>query len=335
MKNNNSLLESIKKDILKIPIQRLNIDFIESKIIPIAQANGFNIKAEEILKFEDNISSEFSEDDLSLVSGGKMNNKFIATGLLSLASLCISPNLILSVKALGEDPISTEVSITAETTKGVQTPTKLIYVPYINQNDIVYGCEAVSSTMLLQHYGYKISEKDFTDNYLVQKDWYKDVDGQSYGPDPHAAYPGNPYIDNGENCGFGSFAPSTAKSIDKVLDVTKHETKVTTGLSLIDLVKNYIDKDIPVLVWATMDMKQTSPGYSWIINYVDENSPYKVGDKFTWMRGEHCLVLVGYDDNNYYFNDPYKNHGLIAYEKDLANQRFLELGKQSVVILEK
>jgi uncharacterized protein YvpB len=53
------------------------------------------------------------------------------------------------------------------------------------------------------------------------------------------------------------------------------------------------------------------------------------------MKGEHCLVLVGYDDNNYYFNDPYKNHGVIPYEKKLVNQRFLELGKQSVVILEK
>lgn len=82
-------------------------------------------------------------------------------------------------------------------------------------------------------------------------------------------------------------------------------------------------------------MSQSSPGRTWIIDYVDENSPYRIGDKYTWQRNEHCLVLVGYDDDNYYFNDPYKNHGLIAYNKALVEQRFLEMGKQSVVVINK
>lgn len=212
---------------------------------------------------------------------------------------------------------------------------KIIDVPYINQNEIVSGCETVSATMLLRYYNYNISEKDFADNYLIQKDWYQNSDGKIYGPDPNAAYPGNPYIKSGKNCGFGSYACSTAKSIEKILDLSKHEVKVTAGMNLDDLVVNYIDKDIPVLIWATMDMKPSSFGLSWIVNYTDESSPYKIGDVFTWTSGEHCLVLVGYDDNNYYFNDPYKNHGLISYEKSLVKQRFLELGKQSIVILEK
>lgn len=212
---------------------------------------------------------------------------------------------------------------------------KIIKVPYINQNDIVFGCEAVSAAMVLQFYGYSISEKDFTDNYLIKRDWYIDKKGVWHGPDPNAAYPGDPYKDFGVNCGFGIFAPGLAKSMNKVLNLSRHEVVVKTGIGLSDLVKNYIDNGTPVLVWATMDMKQSSPGRSWIIDYVDENSPYKIGDNFTWTRSEHCLVLVGYDDDNYYFNDPYKNHGLIAYNKSLVEQRFLEMGKQSVVIAEK
>ena len=263
-----------------------------------------------------------------------MNYKFIIIGLLSLQIL-LKTSWDLTAKAMNGEAVAEEINNAPEKIKNSCKPTKLINVPYINQNDIVYGCEAVSSTMLLQYYGQKISEKEFTDKYLIQKDWFVGSDNKSYGPDPYAAYPGNPYKSSGENCGFGSFAPSTAKSIDKVLDAKRHQTKITTGMNLIDLIKNYIDKNIPVLIWATMDMKETNSGYSWITNYVDENSPYKIGDTFTWPRGEHCLVLVGYDDNNYYFNDPYKNHGLIAYEKKLVNQRFLELGKQSVVILEK
>lgn len=212
---------------------------------------------------------------------------------------------------------------------------EIIKVPYINQNDIVFGCEAVSAAMVLQFYGYNISAKDFTDNYLIKRDWYIDENGVWYGPDPNAAYPGDPYKDSGLNCGFGIFAPGLAKSMNKVLNLSRHEAVVKTGLSLSDLVKNYIDNGIPVLIWATMDMKQSSPGRSWIIDYVDENSPYKIGDKFIWIRSEHCLVLVGYDDNYYYFYDPYKNHGLIAYNRRLVEQRFLEMGKQSVVIADK
>lgn len=213
--------------------------------------------------------------------------------------------------------------------------TKLINVPYINQADIIYGCEAVSATMVLKYYGYNISEKDFTDNYLIRRNWYIGSKGRVYGPDPNAAYPGNPYIGGGINCGYGCYAPSTAKSINKVLDPSKHETKFTKEKELTDLVTTYIDNDIPVLIWATMGMSPSKPGNSWIIDYVDENSPYKIGDVFTWISGEHCLVLVGYDNDNYYFNDPYKNHGIICYGKDLVNQRFTELGKQSVVILPK
>lgn len=211
---------------------------------------------------------------------------------------------------------------------------KIINVPYINQNDIVYGCEAVSSTMILKHLGYEISEKEFTDEYLIKKDWHIGGDGRMYGPDPNAAFPGNPYVSSGINCGFGCYAPSTAKSINKVLDENKHKTKITTGSDLSELQKNYIDNDIPVLIWATMDMKPSRKTRTWIINYTDENSSLKNGDKFTWIAGEHCLSLVGYDDVNYYFNDPYKNHGLIGYDKSLVEKRFEELGKQSLVIIE-
>ncbi|MBR0184243.1 MAG: C39 family peptidase [Clostridia bacterium] len=263
-----------------------------------------------------------------------MNYKLMMTGLLSLQMLFTKTSWDPTAKAMNGKTVAAEINNVPEEIKNSCKPTKLINVPYINQNDIVYGCEAVSSTMLLQYYGYEISEKDFTDKYLIKKDWFV-KSGHMHGPDPHATYAGNPYESSGKNFGFGIFAPGTAKSIDKVVDTKKHKTKITTGMNLIDLIKNYIDKDIPVLIWATMDMKETSPGRSWIINYVDENSPYKIGDIFTWMKGEHCLVLVGYDDNNYYFNDPYKNHGVIPYEKKLVNQRFLELGKQSVVILEK
>ena len=66
---------------------------------------------------------------------------------------------------------------------------KIIDVPYLNQLDVVFGCEAVSATMVLQFYGCDLSWRDFTDSYLIRRDWRID-NGVIYGPDPWAAYPG-------------------------------------------------------------------------------------------------------------------------------------------------
>ena len=252
----------------------------------------------------------------------KANKRFIAIFISLVLFLAIPIN----AAALGEEIMLNN----GYKDKGV---TKIIDVPYISQNEILYGCEAVSSTMLLRYYGFYIDENDFTNNYLIKKDWHYGSDGKMYGPDPNAAFAGNPYLCSGINCGFGCFAAATAKSINKVLDNNYYTAKAIKGFDLDYLITNYIDKNQPVLVWATMDMLESRLTCSWIIDYVDENSSYKIGDTYTWRAGEHCLVLVGYDDDNYYFNDPYKSHGLIAYKKDLVRQRYNEMGKQSVAMM--
>lgn len=73
-----------------------------------------------------------------------------------------------------------------------------------------------------------------------------------------------------------------------------------------------------------MNMVQPRPGKSWIV----EDS----GKTFQWIAGEHCLVLVGYDKDHYYFNDPYESNGLKAFKKGLVEDRFQALGRQAVVV---
>ena len=217
-------------------------------------------------------------------------------------------------------------------------------VPYINQykEEIPSGCEAVSATMLINYYGYELTAQKFISDYLIKKDWYEKsrsiiytiIYGHDiYGPDPNAAYPGNPYISTGTNCGFGSYAPATAKSMNNVLGPSKHKAIWKKGLELSEIAEKYIKNDIPVLIWATTDMKEPKPGMKWTIDYVDENSKLKKGDQFTWIAGEHCLVLIGYDDKNYYFNDPCTTK-TCAYEKSIVEKRYEELGKQCVYIQE-
>lgn len=246
--------------------------------------------------------------------------------LLTSALVAVSALLVGSSAVLGADGTPVDRDAVAK-----DPSAKLIDVPYLNQLDVVFGCEAVSATMVLQYYGVDISWKEFTDNYLITKPWREDPDGRRFGPDPFAAYPGNPYKDDGPNCGYGCYAPCLAKSMNKVLPEEKRAF-VTTGLKLCDLIANYIDEGDPVIVWGTMNMVPSRLTRTWTIDYVDENSPYRLGDSFTWLGNEHCLVLVGYDAERYFFNDPYENHGLIGYGRELFEQRFLEFGKMSVVV---
>lgn len=45
---------------------------------------------------------------------------------------------------------------------------KISNVPLIGQSKLPTGCETCSATMLLNFYGYKISETTFADKYLVK-----------------------------------------------------------------------------------------------------------------------------------------------------------------------
>lgn len=208
---------------------------------------------------------------------------------------------------------------------------KLIKVPYLNQNDIASGCESVSAVMVLKYYGYNITARQFVDSHLNKKPWHES-NGVIYGPDPNSAFPGDPYVSSGRNCGYGCYAPCIANAMNKITGSSRQAFE-KTGKSLEDLCHTFVDADMPVLVWATINMVPSEPGVRWKIDYTDANSKYQNGSTFQWIKHEHCLVLVGYNDNNYFFNDPYKNNGVVGYPKNIVESRFRELGSQSVVLI--
>ncbi len=53
---------------------------------------------------------------------------------------------------------------------------------------------------------------------------------------------------------------------------------------------------------------------------------------FTWRYNEHCLVLVGYTDKCYVFNDPLSQKNTY-YDKKTVEKRFEEMGKMAVTIV--
>lgn len=207
---------------------------------------------------------------------------------------------------------------------------KIKDVPILDQNKsgLYTGCETTSAVMLMKYYELTIDEKTFVDEYLIKKD-IETKNNITYGPDPNSAFVGSPYDSNS----YGIYSPAMAKSMNKFLKDKGYKAISLKDKKLNELCDEYISKDIPVMIWATIDMKETSEGNNWFINYVDENAKYKKGDKFVWTRPEHCLLLIGYDENYYYFNDP--NLGKeVKYSRSTVENRYKSLGSQAIIIEE-
>ena len=197
----------------------------------------------------------------------------------------------------------------------LNTPTgdyKIIQAPHIYQKiNYPTGCESVSTVMALNYAGINISVDSFIDNYL---------DKSSGVPfDPNTTFGGNPR----SSSGYGCYAPVIKKALDKILPGKGYYAKQLSNVSLQELCSQYIDKDIPVIMWATMNMAPPRNGNSWIYN----------GKKIQWIAPEHCLLLVGYDDNNYIFNDPQRTQPLTYYSKASVEAAYKGLFCQAIVLL--
>lgn len=200
---------------------------------------------------------------------------------------------------------------------------RLLHVPYLDQSlEYPTGCESVTTVMALRYAGVDITVDEFIQNYLSQEDLVTE-NGVTYGPDPNDAFVGSPY----EPDGFGCYARTIAVACRDIVierNLTDFYVDNETGSDLQKLVIRYVDRDIPVILWASMEMKGVHPGKQWVIR--------ETGETFTWKAGEHCLLLVGYDDLYYYFNDPRKNSGTVRYPKELVETCYGEMGKQAMVV---
>jgi len=208
---------------------------------------------------------------------------------------------------------------------------KIIEVEYIDQTKkYPTGCESVSTFMCIRYYQINnITLDDFINKYLEKEDMIFEG-GQLYGPDPFIKFAGSPY----NTYSFGCYEPVIEKALNKMIEdlklSDKFETKNLNDVPVKKIIENYINKDIPVIFWATIDLQATKEGKKWLI------LPEKKR-MFTWSAREHCLLLVGYDYDKklYYFNDPWNNHGLIGYDMELVELRHKEQFSNAIALIKK
>ena len=237
--------------------------------------------------------------------------KYFIVFLLAIFTGCSLTNTKINITSRLDLPSGTA------TKKKEVINTKIIDVPLICQYpELPTGCESVAATMFLNYYGISIDSSTFASSWLNSSNYFYEMNGKLYGPNPYVEFVGNPYSYNS----YGCFASVIASAINyNQNQIVVHEQN---NLSLEKLCEYYILKDHPVLIWATMNMSPVEEGNSWYL-YSDEY--------FVWPAGEHCLVLVGFDEEYYYFNDP-QTGNVEKYEKDIAQRRFEEMGSQSITI---
>ncbi len=232
----------------------------------------------------------------------------------------------------GAESTTTETETTPKpynppTSKGVpidEIPegAKVIDAPYINQRaSWPNGCEAVSAVMLLQYLGVDISAKDFIYSHLDMGRSPYISNGEWYACDPREQYPGNP----ANSSGWGCYPEVIKKAVDS-LSPEGYEAFVLKDVPLSTLCSEYIDNDIPVVFWGTIDMRKPTVHVTW--NVIDSEKDH------TWISPFHCLLLVGYDDTGYYFNDPWQDK-LMHYSKEKVELSYSGIGREALVILEK
>lgn len=146
-----------------------------------------------------------------------------------------------------------------------------------------------------------------------------------WGCDPRKAFPGDPRTTKG----WGCYASVISQSISRVIEDKNCkyiEMETLNGVALETLCDTYIKNGTPVIVWATSGMQAPQKGKVFHI----EGS----GETFTWIRPLHCLVLVGYSSDEYYFNDPQVGQA-VAYLKDKVKIAYEGLGAQAIVVAKK
>jgi len=199
----------------------------------------------------------------------------------------------------------------------------VLKVPEISQADIPTGCESVSTVSVLQYLEIEITPEEFINKYLPCEAFYRSRE-VLYGPDPHKVFAGNPFTKESLGC----FPPVIIRALENMIhDGYEGMGQIVfdnvSGVDLEMMEETYLAKGIPVILWITSGMRASYPGMQYHL---------PDGSLYIWQANEHCMVLCGYDKENYYFMDPQTEGQIVSYTKELVVSRYEEMGCGAVVI---
>ncbi|WP_409341137.1 C39 family peptidase [Paenibacillus sp. MBLB4367] len=197
-------------------------------------------------------------------------------------------------------------------------PSAMIDAPVIRQRpELPSGCEITSLTMLFNYYGIDKNKMELT------KEMKYDQTPLKLGPrgeviswgNPNTGYVGDPTGQTGR--GFGIYHTALAELL---------QTYIPTGVDItggeFEDLERQIQDDKPVVVWTTLDFNVPDRD-RWVV-WDTPLGPIRT----TFM--EHSVLLVGYDEQYVYVNDPYTGKANVQIDKARFIETWEVMGKQAI-----
>ncbi|MEV2697704.1 C39 family peptidase [Paenibacillus larvae] len=218
-----------------------------------------------------------------------------------------------------------ETSIPSSTPEPMQTPEplpaeKLLTVPIISQNPELYnGCEITSVAMMLKAAGHPVDKMTLAkqvakDSSPIRRDENGNI--LSWG-DPNEGFVGDV---TGERIGFSVYHGPVYDLVESILP---GRTVDLTGESF-DRVLQSISEGQPVLVWINVTFASVGNWVTWN----SKNSPVKA------TFSEHAVLLVGYDEDNVYVNDPLDGTASKKLDRKDFIDSWIQMGSQAITYID-
>ncbi len=172
------------------------------------------------------------------------------------------------------------------------------------------GCESVALYILLKYYHVGVS----ADNI---------VDSLAKGPAPYyrgsVRYGGNPeieFVGNPRGKGYGCYQ----RPIVNVANKYKAGIVDYSGHSLNEVL-NLVARNIPVQIWASINMRNTRVCASW--------KHSSTGKTINWKCNLHSVVVMGYSNLYVYVSDPYTGR-ISKYSRSQVQKMYNYFGRRAI-----
>ena len=241
------------------------------------------------------------------------------TALFLFPAVIASPVVPVKV-AQAIEYTRTEVTDQAKLMAQQRSPSQQLDIPVLRQlPELHNGCEVTSLSMLLHAEGIFVDKLDLAQ--MIKKDptpfqgnSLQDI--EQWG-DPNEGFVGDI---TGKQRGYGVY---NGPIFDLLLHFVPEQAVNLTGRDF-RYVEWAISLGSPVVVWTTINHE---PVRQWV----------------TWKKGnreikatlkEHAVLLVGYDENHIYINDPLTGEKSKKVPKDSFLVSWEQMGSQAVTILD-
>lgn len=193
----------------------------------------------------------------------------------------------------------------------------ILKVPMISQMpELARGCEVTSLAMMLRYAGVKVDKMTLAKEIKKDNTPYKIKNGKIYFGHPNVGFVGDIY--SFKNKGYGVYHKPIKVLAEKYLP---DEIIDLTGCNWNDILY-FINAKTPVWVISNGSFKELDNNF-----FQEWNTPYGL---IRITMKEHSVLIVGYDKNYVYINNPLRKKGTQKIPMKDFYKAWIQMGRQAI-----